>query len=296
MHEKINLSDYKFIPRNPYTAREIQEYCMNIGGWTEVKSPPSAVYAVVQKNDSSRHIVIYENDICFVGKSEIGALFRKTDMQNDEEHITAWDKATPTCGELNFNYMVVGSDKVVSDGSEKRMIVTAAVMAPWHMEELIGMNVTDARQMQAAHIRQVGKYLTGISTQDAWKMFESGEKNIVSESSFVKFRSRIITKTECEDIWRAENEREKNELLSAFHVEVLSPMIEMCKPDYVVVDNFMEADKKAQENFYEMLGMEKKRIFLRHKAAEVNMATACASVISAYLDEIYMEWLMQGRR
>ena len=33
------------------------------------------------------------------------------------------------------------------------------------------------------------------------------------------------------------------------------------------------------------------KIFLRTKADAVNMAVSCASVISAYLSDIYMEWL-----
>lgn len=292
MSEKIKLSDYSFIPRNPYTAREIQEYCL-YRDWTVVKCPPSAVFAVAEANAPSRRITFYENSIHFKGGSEMAARFREMDMRNDEEHIIAVDKATPTCGELNFKNMVVGSDEIGTGERFKQIIVTAAAVAPKHIEELVRLNVTDSKKMKKNHLRQVGAFLSEISPQEAWEIFENEETTIASEGAFVEFRSRILPNSEYDKFQRAENGRDKNDLLSELHTEVLNPLIRACKPDYVVVDDFMETDKAVREEFCRSLDMEENKIFLRTKADAVNMAVSCASVISAYLGEIYLEWLAE---
>lgn len=288
----MKLTDYSFIPRNPYTAKEIQEYCL-CRDWTVAKCPPSAVFAVAEAGDPSKRITIYENSIHFRGNSKIAAIFREMDMRNDEEHIIAGDKAAPTCGDLNFKHTVVGSDEIGTGERFKQIIVTAAAVAPEHMDELIRLNVTDSKKMKKAHLRQVGALLSAISPQDAWEIFGNRETTIASEGAFVEFRSRILPNSEYDKFQRAENGRDKNDLLSELHTEVLNPLIRACKPDYVVVDDFMETDKTVREEFCRSLDMEENKIFLRTKADAVNMAVSCASVISAYFGEIYLEWLTE---
>lgn len=293
MSEKMNVSDYKFIPRNPYTARTIQEFCTLRGDWMDAKCPPSAEYAVTQKDEPSKRIEIYANSIYFKGKNNLGAFFRKYDMENDEEHIVAEDETTPTCGELNFKHVIVGSDEVGTGERFKQIIVTAVAVTPDHMEELIQMNVTDSKQMNKNHLKLVGEVLSGISPQQACEIFANGDTDLASEDAFVKFRSKILPNSEYDKFQRAENGKDKNDLLGELHAGVLNPLIRACKPDYVVVDDFMETDKNVRKEFCETLNMEKKNIFLRTKADAVNMAVSCASVISAYLSEIYMEWLTE---
>ncbi|MGN0140957.1 MAG: hypothetical protein ACI4AD_01930, partial [Roseburia sp.] len=293
MSEKMNISDYTFIPRNPNTAREIQEFCMNAGNWMDVKCPPSADFAMAKRDEPSQRIVKYANSIYLTGKNNLGAFFRKYDMENDEEHIIAVDEASPTCGELNFKHVIVGSDEVGTGERFKQIIVTAVAVTPNHMDELIRMNVTDSKQMKKSHLKLVGEVLSGISPQQAWEIFENGDTDIVSEDAFVKFRSRILPNSEYDKFQREENGKDKNDLLGELHAGVLNPLIRACEPDYVVVDDFMETDKNVREEFLVALNMEKKRIFFRTKADAVNMAVSCASVISAYLSEIYMEWLTE---
>lgn len=293
MPEKKNLSDYTFIPRNPNTAREIQEFCMNAGNWMDVKCPPSADFAMAKRDEPSERIVKYANSIYFKGKDNLGAFFRRYDMQNDEEHIIAMDETTPTCGELNFKHVIVGSDEVGTGERFKQIIVTAVAVTPSHMDELIRMNVTDSKQMKKSQLRLAGEVLSGISSQQAWEIFENEDTDIASEDAFVKFRCRILPNREYDKFQRIENGKDKNNLLGELHAGVLNPLIRVCKPDYVVVDDFMETDKSVRDEFCAALNMESRRVFLRTKADAVNMAVSCASVISAYLSDIYMEWLTE---
>ena len=296
MVEKMSNSDYRFIPRTVGTAREIQEYCMN-GGWVEVKCPPASDYAVERKKGKAvQRIVMYEDSIYFTGEGNLGPLFRKWDMQNDVEHIVVGDETTPTCAELNFKHTIVGSDEVGTGERFKQIIVTAVAVTPEHMEELIRMNVTDSKEMRKPKnkIRQVGEILSGISPQLAWEIFEHGDTQVASqEGGFVEFQSRILPNSEYDKFQRADNGRDKNDLLSKLHAEVLNTLIQACRPDYVVVDDFMETDESVRTEFCHTLDMEEKKIFLRTKADAVNMAVSCASVISAYLSEIYMGWLTE---
>lgn len=296
MSEKMSNSDYEFIPRSIGIAREIQEYCMNSSGWKEIKCPPASDYAVERKKGKAvQRIVMYKDSIYLTGEGNLGPLFRKWDMQADVEHIVACNQSTPTCAELNFKHTIVGSDAVGTGERFKQMIVTAVAVTPEHMEELIRMNVTDSKEMRKTknRIRQVGESLSGISPQQAWKIFENGDTNITSQKEgFVEFRSRILSNCEYDKFERAGG-KDKIDLLSELHAEVLNPLILACRPDYVVVDDFMETDTQIREEFCRALDMEEEKIFLRTKADEVNMAVACASVISAYLSEIYMEWLTE---
>lgn len=296
MSEKMNNTDYKFIPRTNGIAREIQEYCMR-GDWVEITCPPASDYAVERKKGKAvQRIVMYKDSIYFTGEDNLGHLFRKWDLQNDHEHIVAGDDTTPTCAELNFKHAIVGSDEVGTGERFKQIIVTAVSVTPEHMEELLRLNVTDSKEMGKSkkRIRQVGEILSGISPQQARGIFEAGETNIASQDgAFVEFRSRILPNSEYDKFQRAGDGKDKNDLLSELHAEVLNPLILACKPDYVVVDDFMETDISVREEFCRALDMEEEKVFLRTKADGVNMAVSCASVIGAYLSEIYMEWLTE---
>ncbi len=291
MAEKVSVSHYKFIPRHPGTARTIQEIYGEYGSWVSASCPTGAVDAM-QNRDGSQRIVFYENgSIYFAGEENRGPFHRKEDLKNDKEHIVVSDAATPTCAELNFKYITVGSDEVGTGDRFKQIIVTAVAVKPEYMEGLIRMNVTDSKQMKKNHLMQVGEILSGISQQEAREIFENGDTSIAScEEGFVEFRSRILPNSTYDKFIRTDNGRDKNDLLSELHAQVLNSLTQSCKPDYVVVDDFMETDNKVRKEFYQMLDMEKERIFLRTKADAVNMAVSCASVISAYFSEIYMEW------
>lgn len=296
MQRKNHMVNYKFNLRSTDTVKEIMDYCLSCDTWEQIKCPPAAVFAAAKKGKKSTQIVIYKESANFTGENNCGAHFRLWDMQHDDGHIVEANAATPTCAELNFHHVIVGSDEVGTGERIKQAIVTAAAVTPEQMEELIRLNVTDSKEMKKPddRIRQTGEILSGVTRQQAWEIFESGEKLITSaEGAFVAFTSRLLPNSEYDAFQKADNGKSKNYLIGELHAEVLNPMIQTCKPDYVVVDDFIENDKSVKEDFCRALNMEEEKLFLRTKADAANMAVSCASVISAYFSELYMEWLSE---
>ncbi len=290
------ITDYKFTPRADGTEEEVKAYCTK-EGWENAKCPASSVYAVQKMvNRKKQQVIIYTNQkVRCMGEGNPGPVFRKWDLQNDNENIIVNDKTTPTCAELNFKHTIIGSDEVGTGERFKRSIVTAVEVKPEQMDELIGMNVNDSKQMGEGDIRNAGERLSGLSPQQVRELIERGETRVTSgEGAFVRFKSTILPNDEY-DKFRIENsDKNKNYLLAELHAELLNALIKEGTPDYVVVDDFIETHKSVRIAFYQALDtIDEKKIFLRTKADAVNMAVSCASVISSYFSQIYMEWLAE---
>ena len=303
---KSVVLDYSFIPRNPETARLVMEDCQNNPAWRLGTAPQTAVFAAEKTGADPERVTIYKDKkegnkcqlgaIHFWGKHNHGAYYRKLDMKMDNQNIVPNKKDLPTCSSLNFDYSVVGSDEVGTGERFKQIIVTAAYVAPEDMDQLLLLNVKDSKQISKNQLRQIGAKLSGISETLAKELFDRGDETITSLQGCVRFQSRILSNQKYDEFQRRVDGTDKNDLLSDLHAEVLNSLIREWEPDYVVVDDFMETDAKVRQDFCRSLESAEEKIFLRTKADAINMAVSCASVISAYLSELYLDWLNDKMR
>lgn len=298
------MTDYKFIPRNRETTEQVKEFCMNDAGWRLGNLSQDVVFAAEKKVRKNGWVKIYGDSqkngktilgsIYFWGKGNLGAEYRKMDMQKDVESFVVGDANSPTCASLNFEHSVVGSDEVGTSERFKQIVVSAAYVTPEDMDTLIAWNVRDSKEMTEKQLLEVGKALTGISTLQAVEIFEKGGKSFAAskeKGALVNFCSVALSNQEYDAFRREKNGKDKNDLLCSLHAEVLNPLIREYQPDYAVVDDFMENDVSIRDGFCESLECGAEKVLLRTQADVVNMAVSCASVISAYISALYVDWL-----
>lgn len=301
----INKSlDYKFIPRCEDTKNQVKEFCRNDSRWKISSLTQNVVFAAEKKVKKTGWVKIYQDSvdkgkttsgsIHFWGKANLGPEYRKMDMEKDVEAFVIGDTNSPTCASLNFEHSVVGSDEVGTSETMKQIVVSAVLVTPEDMESLLEWNVRDSKEMSENQLLEIGKALTGISKAEAEKIFSNGGRTFSStkeKGALVNFCTVTIPNCEYNEFRKNNADKDKNNLLADLHAEVLNPLVQEYHPDYVVVDDFMENDVEVKSDFYKSLKCESDKVLLRIKADAYNMAASCASVISAYISALYMDWL-----
>lgn len=304
--------NYVFIPRCTETAEKVKE---EYASYAIPASAPSIVFEAVRTSQATcgakkktERVKIYKDElykkdvpaegirkgdrkqqgkIHFVGADRKGAEYRKFDLQHDAEHVLATDATSPTLKELQLDYSVVGSDEIGNGDVFKPIIVTAAYVNPATVDELIRLNVQDSKEIKN-QIDTIGAALTGIED------FSELSEGTVRKTEYLTFCSKVLSNSEYDEVQKMTGngtEKNKNDLLRELHAQTINALTKACNPEYVVVDDFMDGNGNKHAQFFAMLDMEQKKVFLREKADGLNLAVAAASVISSYLGNLYLKKL-----
>ena len=303
--KKNNNPNYVFIPRSRETIRRIIDHCSQENSWTPINEDmlkaqkhkqfeaTSLIWNGRCNKKTTQRVTIYRDDekknlpgkVHFIGQPNGGAYYKKLDLKEDQEHVEYDNSATPTFAELNFQYGTAGSDEVGNGDIFKPIIVTAAYVTPEDMDFLLEWNVRDSKEISSKiQMREIGEALTGISD------FSEVQEGAVVKAEHVTYCTYILSN---EDYNQSEQKglENKNDKMRQLHAKALNAVTKSCNPDYLLIDDFMDGDYLRHIEFKKMLEAKEEQVFLRQKADSLNMAVSCASVISSYFGNLYLEQL-----
>lgn len=245
---------------------------------------------------------IYKERIDFHGNGcvDVGAYYRKMDMQKDvSKAVTVAQKGEEndeciSIAELNFEKRVIGSDETGKMEADKQMTVVAAYVQPENMDELIRLGVEDSKGIKTDNkLIAIGMKLTGITS---YEQFLEKEGTVIQDG-IVPFCVSILTNEAYNE--RCINQGENvEEVQKEQHRTVVRALAGKVEYDYVVVDDFLNG--REQDGMTDELETSKEKTILRTHADSCVMAVSCASVISAYISNLYQnlpgEKVVKNRR
>ena len=221
-----------------------------------------------------------------------------------------------TYKELNFEYNVVGSDETGKSETFKEIIVVAAYVRPGkeHMDALLKLNVNDSKKMvnkdskdPQNRLNEVGEELSNIgensptikSYSDLKKKLKTGDGVWVETTDHLIY---CVTVYSNEKYNGEKKSKDVNTQLTDLHLKVIQELLKHIEIDdktYIVVDDFFsesgEGNKKRSEegNRKRLVGELNdsgcSQIVSVTKADANVIAVSCASVISAYLQNLHLK-------
>lgn len=192
---------------------------------------------------------------------------------------------------------VIGSDETGKGEIFRQMIATAAYVKPENIRGLEKLHVKDSKKMKQEQIRKTGRELTGIASYSDFK----GREGTVIKMELVTFCIGVLTNREYnEQQGTTDGSVDADILLERLHrdaIHTLSQEIEKETGKYdIVVDDFLSGNGKDEKRmkFKESFHLPgNKQIRLETEADANVMAVSCASVISKYLELLYIDELLE---
>lgn len=212
---------------------------------------------------------------------------------------------------------IIGSDETGKGEVFKELITVAAYVKKSSVPELEDMGVNDSKKLNDKKLNKAAKKLTGQESYDYFKdnqlkVLKSAEKDVLY----------VISILSNEDYEEAEKKRRKQwDIMREEHAKVLNILMEYVDKQhnngneecyhYVVIDDFqkgMQHDKiinmlgngndkgNLEEETVVMQNInnikpngEKKKVIIQKEMDGKTLAAGCASIISYYIQELYLE-------
>lgn len=250
---------------------------------------------------------------------KVGAAYRKMDMLNNTVEVEVINQGEKVSyKELNLDQSVIGSDETGNGETFKKIIVVAVYIDSAHMDYFLEWNITDSKWM-TNRIEEVGRELVSTESSkinsyqdfienggEQEKLIKRGKKNEytttisgVIEKENLAFCVGMVSNAEYNKATEDGNGINKNQLLKDIHRDVIQKLIEakgQSKSCYIVVDDFYSEGEKNKDGkrmqFVKELDYPK--IVTVIKADRNVMAAACASVISTYIQNLYLRDLKEN--
>ncbi len=278
-----------------------------------VKSDEGLEVSIYRKNkDTQLTSVRFHGDGC----AEVGASYRRMTLENNARQVENLVNKNNEQGrqevkynELNFKYNAVGSDETGKSETFKEIIVVAAYIKPGkeHMDALLKLNINDSKtiaERSTKRLDEIGEELSNIGekspTIKSYSEFKEklGEEGgtLLIETDHLIFCVTAKSNKEYND-----SREDVNTQLAKLHGKVLRKLFEYINGDgkpYIVVDDFFSEDKNRKDGNRMKLVKELNdsgcsQIFSFTKADENVIAVSCASVISAYLQDLHRKELAE---
>lgn len=271
--------------------------------------------SITDKDTPLKSVYLHGN-----GCAEIGASYRRMTLENDKEPVENLVEKNNKQGrqaeevtycELNFKYNVVGSDETGKSETFKEIIVVAAYVKPEkeHMDALLRLNVNDSKKMvnknsknPQKRLNEIGRELsnigenspTGKPYSDFKKKLGEEDGTLLAETDHLIFCVTAYSNKEYND-----SSEDSNKQLTNLHEKVIEKLLEYIKGNdetYIVVDDFFSenTDKEGgnRMNLVDKLSdLGYSQVVSVTKADAKVIAVSCASVISAYLQNLHLQEL-----
>lgn len=270
------------------------------------------------KSDEGLQVFIYSADkntelasVYFHGKrcAETGAFYRRMTMENNDAKVEnkvnenneqGRQVKEVTFKELNFERDVVGSDETGKSETFKELIVVAVYVRPGkeHMDALLKLNVNDSKKMDKNRLNEVGKELSRMSEKlSADKPYSDFQKKLgEKDGAWIIETDHLIFCVTAYSNKRYNSDRKNtNILLKDLHGKVIEKLFKHIKGDEktcIVVDDFFGKDENRRMDFVMELNKlgHPQKAFVEKADAKV-IAVSCASIISAYLQNLHLDEL-----
>ncbi|MCI8834634.1 MAG: hypothetical protein HFH24_04580 [Ruminococcus sp.] len=284
-------TDFSFVP----TAKDEILDCLE-EKYKDYKTPPGEKEIYVERYyqfEDKSDIRVYKDKegkkvtIFLQGRERDYQELREKDMRLNREPVEESKADAPSIAELNFHHQTIGSDETGNGETFKNLVVTAAyVGAENEIRRFIGMGVDDSKRI-SRKIPSIGKEVTGI---DCWE--EIKDKTLLCTDRFV---TRIITNEEYNRRCY-ENGENKNDVIKEAHLQVLREVYKRNPGSMIVVDDFYDGKEQEIEDFKRELSsgdsaIDPTHVFMTVKADFKIMAVSLASVISAYICNLYCDYV-----
>lgn len=216
---------------------------------------------------------------------------------------------------------VIGSDETGKGEVFKELITVAAYVKKSSVPELEGMGVNDSKKLSDKKLKEIAKKLTG---QESYDYFKGNQLKVLkSAETDVLYVISILSNKDYEEAYEKVEKKGGNQwnIVREEHVKVLNMLMayvdeqhdsgnEECY-HYVVVDDFQ--DGWQHDKIIKMLGNgndkgnmeeeavvmdnidniepngEKKKVIIQKEMDGKTLAAGCASIISYYIQECYLE-------
>lgn len=216
---------------------------------------------------------------------------------------------------------IIGSDETGKGEVFKELITVAAYVKKSSVSVLEGMEINDSKELDGKKIINISKKLIGQESYDYFK--DNQLKVLKSAESDVLYVISILSNKEYEEAHKKAKEKGRNQwdIVREEHVKVLSMLMEYVDKQhnngneecyhYVVVDDFQ--DGLQHDKIIKMLGNgndkgnieekavvmenidniepngEKKEVIIQKEMDGKTLAAGCASIISYYIQELYLK-------
>lgn len=290
--KKESMQDYSFIPTDENTLASIDKKYKEYKEYedSELKSG-SNVYRRYKFEDGSS-ITVYKDaykngkklrngKVYMYGRNEDYQKFREQDMNGNNNPIEEAKTDSPLIADLNFNHKIIGSDETGKGEPFKYLVVTAAYTnGTDDVRKYIKLGIDDSKET-SNKIRKIGEEITGVHSWNELLEKLNNKALFITDCSVTK----IVTN---EEYNKRCLEKNVNEILKEAHLEVLKEVYKKHPDSKIVVDNFLDKDKTAIQNFKEEMSsgdssIDLNNIFVTTKADSKIMAVSLASVISTYI-------------
>lgn len=280
------------------------------------------------KSDDGLAVSIYSGDkdtqmtsVYFQGKgsAEIGAFYRRMTLENKKTPVDNLVKKDNERGgqaeeiaynTLNFKCDVVGSDETGKSETFKETIVVAAYIKPGkkHMDALLKLNVNDSKKMVKTgaknpqkRLNEVGKELLSDTRNGSptIKSYADLKEKLKEKDGvcLVKTEHLIICVTRYSNKDYNNCVHDFNTQLTDLHGKVIKELlknIEVDEKTYIVTDDFYgerKTDGNRMRLVKELNDLGYSQVISTTEADANVIAVSCASVISTYLQNLYLEEL-----
>lgn len=216
---------------------------------------------------------------------------------------------------------IIGSDETGKGEIFKELITAAVYVKKSGVPELEGMGVNDSKKLSDKKLKEIAEKLTGQKSYDYFK--DNQLKVLKSPEADVLYVISILPNRDYEEAYEKVKKKGGSQwdIIREEHVKVLNMLMEYVDKQrnngneecyhYVVIDDFQ--DGRQHDKIIEMLGNgddtgnmeeetvvmgninniepsgEKKKVIIQKEMDGKTLAAGCASIISYYIQECYLE-------